>query len=357
MDEGTAPVKPIALIFDWGDTLMHVFPDAAGPMADWPQVAAVDGAAAALAQLTGHHRMFVATNADESSASQVGYALARVGLDRHFERIFTMHELCSRKPDPTFFAALSDQIRVPLEDCVMVGDDLQVDILGALRAGWRAIWLNPTNRPFPGHLPLHDGDINSMAELPAAIASPALPRYQTCLNWLLAAGSSHNLLAHVHSVAALAYQMALWIRANGYAADPMLAHRGGLLHDLAKVATIHSEVHKQDHGDLAAEMLANYNQPILAEIARRHLLFRPLDSTARPKTIEQKLVFFMDKLVEQNRVVPLEERIQHLRARYQLDPSRLEAVMPRLYAIQTELCDLAGISPNDLVPRLQAAIY
>jgi len=50
-----------------------------------------------------------------------------------------MHELGSRKPDPAFFNELSSQIGIPAQDCVMVGDDLQIDILGALEAGWRAV--------------------------------------------------------------------------------------------------------------------------------------------------------------------------------------------------------------------------
>jgi len=32
-----------ALIFDWGDTVMRVFPEFSGPMAHWPRVEAVHG--------------------------------------------------------------------------------------------------------------------------------------------------------------------------------------------------------------------------------------------------------------------------------------------------------------------------
>jgi putative hydrolase of the HAD superfamily len=301
-----------ALVFDWGDTLMRVFPEYNGAMVDWPQVAAVDGAGKALEQLHGHFRLFVATNAAESSARQVCEALERVNLAQFFERVFTMHELGSRKPDPAFFQTLSEQIGVLPQDCVMVGDDLQVDVLGALSAGWRTVWLNPESLPYPALLPLHDADIAGMDDLPAAEETLQLPRYMQCLQWLQSAGASHNLLAHVHTVAALAYQMALWIRSNQHAADPILAHRGGLLHDLSKAASLQSQDHQLDHGEMAAQRLSDFHQPVLAEIARRHLLFRPLEPDRIPETIEQKLVFFMDKLVEHNRVVTLEERIHHL---------------------------------------------
>jgi len=171
------------------------------------------------------------------------------------------------------------------------------------------------------------------------------------------AGASHQLLAHVHTVAALSYQSALWIRANLHAVDPLLAHRGGIVHDLAKVAASRTGDHKIDHGEMAAEILYNKNQPALAEIARRHLLFRPLENSRKPETIEQKLVFFMDKLVESSRLVTLEERLQHLHQRYQLDQEQIKALKPYLYDIQSELCELAGISPRDLLPLLKEAIF
>jgi putative nucleotidyltransferase with HDIG domain len=358
MDESAASMTPVfAMVFDWGDTLMRVFPEYDGAMVDWPQVSAVDGAGKALEQLHGRFRLFVATNAAESSARQVCAALERVELAQYIERVFTMHELNSRKPDPAFFLALSEQIGVLPQDCVMVGDDLQVDIAGAISAGWRAMWLNPGSLPYPALLPLHDADIAGMDDLSAAQETLRLPRYMQCLQWLQSAGASHNLLAHVHTVAALAYQMALWIRNNGHAVDPILAHRGGLLHDLSKATSFQSPDHRLDHGEMAAQLLSDTQQPVLAEIARRHLLFRPLEPGRSPETIEQKLVFFMDKLVEHNRVVTLEERIHHLRQRYTLDPARLDALMPHLHTMQMELCSLAGLDPDDLIPRLQRAIY
>jgi putative nucleotidyltransferase with HDIG domain len=357
MGEGAAFMMPAtALIFDWGDTIMRVFPDYEGPMVDWPQVAAMDGADLILASLREHYRLFIATNAGESSAQQVGAALQRVGLDLYFERVFTMHELGSRKPDPTFFHTLSRQIDLPSESCIMIGDDLQTDVLGALRAGWRAIWLNPGSIAIPGLMPLHDGDITNLVELPATL-SQLVPPYQICLHWLLEEGSPHTVLTHVQTVAATAYRMALWMRARGGTLNPLLAHRGGLLHDLAKATSFRSDRNNEDHGELAARLLMKNNQPDIAEIARRHLLFRPLDDDCRPETPEQKLVYFMDKLVEGSHLVTLEERIDHLRQRYHLDPAKLDAVMPYLYSMRTELCAQAGFYQDEMIPRLKEALF
>ncbi|RPJ49817.1 MAG: GNAT family N-acetyltransferase, partial [Chloroflexi bacterium] len=53
------PTPNFALVFDWGNTLMRVFPEYSGPMASWPEVADVDGAVNALEALLGRHTMVV----------------------------------------------------------------------------------------------------------------------------------------------------------------------------------------------------------------------------------------------------------------------------------------------------------
>lgn len=346
---------PLALVFDWGDTLMRVFPQYRGAMVNWPEVAAVDGAAQALEELQGQYRLFVATNAAASSAGQVKAALARAGLDGHIERVFTMHELDSRKPEASFFANLAEKINAPPHDCVMIGDDLKNDVLAALYAGWRAVWFNPTGQAAPALTPLHDADVDRLPELPGAVLRLDLPRLETCLGWLEESGATFNLLQHVYAVAAAAYQMALWMRSNGTRVNPLLAQRGGLLHDIAKLLPQAENPTRLDHGELGGRLLAELGQPVLAEIARRHLLYSLADPSQAPFTWEQKLVYFADKLVEGSRLVSVQERIDALSRRYQLDMRRLEQTLPALDQLQEDVCRRAGFPPSDLLPRLQKA--
>ncbi|HEY9087461.1 MAG TPA: HAD family hydrolase, partial [Anaerolineaceae bacterium] len=183
-------VSPKALVFDWGDTLMTTFPDFQGAMVDWPVVAAEDGAPAALVQLKGHYRLLVGTNAANSSASQVLAALQRVGLGQSIERVFTVHELGSRKPEAAFYQALQAQTGLSAGELVMIGDDYSVDVLGAWQAGWRSVWYNPKGKPAPGLLPVQDLEIKHLSELPAALETTPLPRLADCLAWLQREGAS-----------------------------------------------------------------------------------------------------------------------------------------------------------------------
>ena len=59
-----------AIVFDWGDTLMRDF-GLPGPMALWPRVEVLPGAAAALEVLHERYRLAVASNAGESGADLI----------------------------------------------------------------------------------------------------------------------------------------------------------------------------------------------------------------------------------------------------------------------------------------------
>jgi putative hydrolase of the HAD superfamily len=53
------------------------------------------------------------------------------------------------KPDPRILHIALARLGVAAADAVMVGDSWAADITGAARAGIRAVWFNPLNRPMP----------------------------------------------------------------------------------------------------------------------------------------------------------------------------------------------------------------
>jgi putative hydrolase of the HAD superfamily len=156
--------------FDWGDTLMRDDRAATGPMAGWPHVEAIDGAAEALAELAPHHRLVVATNAVDSGADLVMAALARVGLDGFFTAVFSSCEVGADKPSRLFYDTMLERLACAPREVVMVGDNYANDVLGALAAGLRTVWFNPAGVPCAGADALHDAKVRALAELPAAIA-------------------------------------------------------------------------------------------------------------------------------------------------------------------------------------------
>lgn len=69
-------------------------------------------------------------------------------LERYITRTIVSEEIGINKPDSKIFqyAVRETGASSPL---LMVGDNPETDVLGAMRAGWYAIWYNPMDKTFP----------------------------------------------------------------------------------------------------------------------------------------------------------------------------------------------------------------
>ena len=130
------------LLFDWGNTLMREFAGAAGPMVDWPRVAAMPGAVEALTLLRRERWLALATNAVDSDEAQIRGALARVGLEVLLDAVYCFRRIGHRKPSEAFFRHILADLGIGPDRVIMIGDDFDADVLGANRAGLRAVWFN-----------------------------------------------------------------------------------------------------------------------------------------------------------------------------------------------------------------------
>ena len=136
-------MTPVVL-FDWGDTLMRDFPQYAGRMCDWPEVAAIPGAREALAYLSWRSYLHVVSGAADSSPDDIRRALARVDLDRFITGFFCRRNTGFDKPDRRFYQTVLDILGVGAGEATMVGDSLDKDILPCHRLGMRTVLLAAT---------------------------------------------------------------------------------------------------------------------------------------------------------------------------------------------------------------------
>jgi putative hydrolase of the HAD superfamily len=192
-----------------------------------------------------------------------------------------------------------------------------------------------------------------MANLPQALERLDLPDALTCQAWYLQQSGAGSLWQHVEAVGLASYHLAVMLRAAGYPVDPVLAHRGGLLHDIAKITAKKAQ---RDHGDMGAEILRTKGQPVLAEISLRHMLFYLADPHKCPRTWEEKIVHFADKICEGPRFVEWPERLEGLATRYPGSIAAMRGFTPEIEALQSELATAAGFPAEEMVPRLRAAI-
>jgi putative hydrolase of the HAD superfamily len=85
------------------------------------------------------YRLGVISNSDGSIAG----SMKKFGLAHFFDCILDSQVVGIEKPDPRIFALALQQLNLPAEKCVYVGDNYDRDVVGARRAGITPILLDP----------------------------------------------------------------------------------------------------------------------------------------------------------------------------------------------------------------------
>ena len=71
--------------------------------------------------------------------------LTKTGLDRYFSEVLVSGDIKIKKPDSKIFQTMSDNINIPLDKCVYIGDRLDFDAIGSSDAGMLGVWLTRKN--------------------------------------------------------------------------------------------------------------------------------------------------------------------------------------------------------------------
>ena len=160
-----APLEGI--FFDVGNTLVIEEP---GLHLLEMQLEAMPGAVETLTTLHSRYRLGVISNTVGSGDAEVAEVLERVGLRGLIDALVTSRDFGRAKPDPAIYVEAARRLGVALERSCMVGDRLDTDVAGALRAGIPSVWLqHPGAAAIDGISPTHV--ITHLAELPAWLES------------------------------------------------------------------------------------------------------------------------------------------------------------------------------------------
>ena len=68
------------------------------------------------------------------------------GLKPFFEHIIISEEVGTQKPDKVIFEIAMDRAATHADECIMIGDNYNTDIVGAQNAGMDQIFFNPTRQ-------------------------------------------------------------------------------------------------------------------------------------------------------------------------------------------------------------------
>jgi putative hydrolase of the HAD superfamily len=115
----------------------------------YPRFCEVDELLAALAK----YKLGIVTNgvSDLQRAKIRGSNLAQ-----HFQAVAVSGELNVGKPDRGIFDWICEQLQVTPVECVMVGDNPERDVAGAIQAGMKSVWVDrgfkPRDKRYPADL-------------------------------------------------------------------------------------------------------------------------------------------------------------------------------------------------------------
>jgi uncharacterized protein len=129
-----------------------------------------------------------------------------------------------------------------------------------------------------------------------------IPNVEQCYELLKQCHTPKHIVRHCEVCADFAVELARKISANGTAVNVDFVHRACLLHDIMRLKG-------HCHEDEAYEFFKS-DWPELALAIRKHAYKSLLDEKLKPHTIEEKIVYYADKRVMHDKVVPLKERLE-----------------------------------------------
>ena len=138
-----------------------------------------------------------------------------------------------------------------------------------------------------------------------------IPSREQCLQILKNNKTPSNIIEHSKAVCKVAEEVAQKLIKKGMKVNKELVIAGALLHDI--------ERHKENHVIVGANLLKKLGYPEVAKVISKHTLYKVEIEENQPRTFEEKIVFYADKRVKNDKVVSLEERYDDINERYNVD--------------------------------------
>ncbi|KAM6916224.1 N-acylneuraminate-9-phosphatase [Xenentodon cancila] len=121
-----------------------------------------------LRQLRSRYKLLLLTNGESATQRE---KVKAVGCEEFFDAIVVGGEHQEQKPFLSIFTLCFNLLEVEAQDCVMVGDSLDTDVLGGVNAGVRAtIWINSAERVVLDGPVKPDYTIPTVLDLPDVLA-------------------------------------------------------------------------------------------------------------------------------------------------------------------------------------------
>lgn len=179
----------------------------------------------------------------------------------------------------------------------------------------------------------------------------AVPDRSTARRLLADANLPDGIVVHSEGVARVATAAAAMLAEAQIPIDSSLVEAAALLHDIDKL-----EIRRGggEHGVVGARRLEAAGHPELAMPVASHPLSCLLDDERFPRGWPSVLVAVADRHVAQE-FLTIDERLDDMKERHPEHADAIEAARQPAHALEAELAEVAGLSPDQLTARLRAA--
>lgn len=100
----------------------------------------IEGVEAILEYLKPKYHLYIISNGFLEVQDK---KIKNAGLDSYFKDVFLSDHVGKNKPHPLLFNHALKKAGTTSEDCIMIGDNINTDIIGAKNLGIDQIWFNP----------------------------------------------------------------------------------------------------------------------------------------------------------------------------------------------------------------------
>lgn len=175
--------------------------------------------------------------------------------------------------------------------------------------------------------------------------SNQLPNREQAIKLLQENNCPPQVIQHCLAVTQFAVGLAHRLKEKGVKIDIQLVEVGALLHDLGR-----SKTHKVDHSLVGSQIAQKIGLPqTIVNVIKRHVGAGITDEEAKllgwpkdvyvPQAIEEKVVSYADKRIDQGKVVSIETEIERLRKDGMIEAGE------RVRRLHEEITNLIGETP------------
>ena len=141
------------------------------------------------------------------------------------------------------------------------------------------------------------------------MAAMKIPTKEECIELLRKNNVPDNIIAHTKKVCEFSLKVCDVLEERKIKVNRNLVATAALLHDIKKLDPGEHEVE-------GAKMISNLGYPEVGNLIKKHGLKNSFKKEFEPVTWEEKIIFYSDKRVKNDKIVSLDERFKYIKERY-----------------------------------------